>query len=199
MNLAKLFDAQRELGKVGLFAYKGEDRFNKLVLALLVELGELANEQRSWKFWSKDREPRILVSGGSCLHCAGTGNKFYDDDEEGWEWCEYCEDGETYKNPLLEEYVDGLHFVLELGIELDFSELHLIGNVSMPTSEITEMFIDIYQTTTLVKNTRNKIHYSILFEEYLVLGEMLGFTWEQIEQAYFEKNKLNHTRQDSGY
>jgi dimeric dUTPase (all-alpha-NTP-PPase superfamily) len=38
-----------------------------------------------------------------------------------------------------------------------------------------------------------------LFAAYLNLGEMLGFTEEQIEQAYFEKNKINHQRQEVGY
>ncbi|KIO62111.1 Dimeric dUTPase [Caldibacillus thermoamylovorans] len=31
------------------------------------------------------------------------------------------------------------------------------------------------------------------------LAGLLGFTWEQIEQAYLEKNKINHERQESGY
>lgn len=26
-----------------------------------------------------------------------------------------------------------------------------------------------------------------------------GFTWEQIEAAYFKKNQINHARQENGY
>jgi dimeric dUTPase (all-alpha-NTP-PPase superfamily) len=33
----------------------------------------------------------------------------------------------------------------------------------------------------------------------LSLGEFLGFTGEEIEQAYFAKNKINHVRQETGY
>ncbi|WP_399633175.1 dUTP diphosphatase [Sporosarcina sp. SG10008] len=33
----------------------------------------------------------------------------------------------------------------------------------------------------------------------LTLGRALGFEWEQIGIAYFEKNATNHFRQDNGY
>lgn len=36
-------------------------------------------------------------------------------------------------------------------------------------------------------------------ELYIGLGEMLGFTWDQIEEAYYAKNKVNHERQNTGY
>ncbi|WP_338088272.1 dUTP diphosphatase [Lysinibacillus composti] len=39
----------------------------------------------------------------------------------------------------------------------------------------------------------------MVFKEFTVLGEQLGFTWEQVENAYLEKNKINHERQLSGY
>src|SRR5438067_2344368 len=94
MNLEKLFQMQKVLrDRIG---YNEPDRFNKLILAFLVELGECANEQRTWKYWSKDQAPRVNKA-----------RKPYMD----------LEDAEFY-NPLLEEYVDGLHFVLEIGLEL---------------------------------------------------------------------------------
>ena len=36
-------------------------------------------------------------------------------------------------------------------------------------------------------------------ELMLGLGEMLGFKWEHIEEAYYSKYQVNHERQDSGY
>lgn len=41
--------------------------------------------------------------------------------------------------------------------------------------------------------------YVVVFNNFLSLGEMLGFTWEEIEQAYYDKNKINHQRQENGY
>ncbi len=42
-------------------------------------------------------------------------------------------------------------------------------------------------------------NYVYFFEHLIGLGEILGFTWSQIEQAYFEKNAVNHKRQETGY
>jgi dimeric dUTPase (all-alpha-NTP-PPase superfamily) len=45
---------------------------------------------------------------------------------------------------------------------------------------------------------RTKGNYQIVLSLFLALGEMLGFTWDQIEEAYMKKNAKNHRRQDSG-
>jgi dimeric dUTPase (all-alpha-NTP-PPase superfamily) len=173
MNLQKLFETQKVLrDRIG---YKGEDRFEKLILALQVEVGECANEWRGFKFWSKDQEPRVKVPA------------------TGW--------GEPYKNLLLEEYVDGLHFVLEIGLEINYIEFRPIRLISV-TNNITQQFKSIFKIASeldlsmLLIDSRK---YQTLFNNYLLLGEMLGFTWEEIETAYFEKNKVNHIRQDTGY
>ncbi|MBS4207893.1 dUTP diphosphatase [Bacillus sp. FJAT-50079] len=34
---------------------------------------------------------------------------------------------------------------------------------------------------------------------FIVLGEKLGFTWEQIEQAYISKNEVSHARLTEEY
>lgn len=38
-----------------------------------------------------------------------------------------------------------------------------------------------------------------MFEEYLFLGQLVGFSNEQIEEAYVLKNEVNHDRQQQGY
>jgi dimeric dUTPase (all-alpha-NTP-PPase superfamily) len=179
MNPSKLFEAQKILRD--RINYNEPDRFNKLILALLVELGECANEWRGFKFWSVNQLPHTSAVRVPAM---------MDEDKE-------------FYNPLLEEYVDGLHFVLELGIELGFEE-HKI-NAFTPYKNITEQFQDIciqiafltheYRT----KRTDIKHTYKTMFNLFLGLGEMLGFTQEQIEQAYYEKNKINHIRQETGY
>lgn len=73
MNLTKLFQLQENLDKRiteehGLY---GEPLLSKKVLALQVELAELANETRCFKFWS-NRKPSdketILEEYVDCLH-----------------------------------------------------------------------------------------------------------------------------------
>jgi dimeric dUTPase (all-alpha-NTP-PPase superfamily) len=174
MNLTKLFEMQKVLRD--RIAYNEPDRFNKLVLALLVELGECANEWRGFKFWSKDQEPRLKVIVN---------------DPQG-----QCE-GYT-KYPLLEEYVDGLHFVLELGIELewDSNDVPCKTNVN---DNVEVLFIGMYHFASELIFRKNKYLFHTLFGLYQQLGEKLGFTCEQIEQAYYAKNAINHERQDNGY
>lgn len=180
MNLAKLFEVQKVLRD--RINYNEPDRFNKLVLALLVELGECANEWRGFKFWSKDQKARTFGVKG-----VGHGIATY--------------------NPLLEEYVDGLHFVLELGIELEYPELPFANfkPYSYTTPTIEDQFLAIYEDVTNFKNSvayhsdDTLMNFDELVSGYVGLGKMLGLTWEQIEQAYFEKNKVNHQRQSEGY
>lgn len=205
MDLTKLFETQKILrDRIG---YNEPDRFNKLILALLVELGECANEWRGFKFWSKNQEPRTIVEYGICKRCCGLG--FLEDTQED---CPVpnCVDGELTKNPLLEEYVDGLHFILELGLELFekglLKELPETINAIHKWIEldITGQFKQVYWITIKLEiavanePTRAALEYDCLFNDYLTLGEKLGFTENQIIDSYYAKNQINHQRQDSG-
>jgi dimeric dUTPase (all-alpha-NTP-PPase superfamily) len=181
MNLQKLFETQKVLrDRIG---YEGEDRFEKLILALLVEIGECANEWRGFKFWSKDQMPRTNIN--TCEHCNRLGKIN----------CIGCY-GKLYKNPLLEEYVDGLHFVLEIGLEIDYSTMPFNSNHGYKRNTITQQFQLVFG---LAYNMSEDDYFVQLIHAYIHLGEMLGFTWEEIETAYFEKNKVNHERQNTGY
>lgn len=191
MNLTKLFETQKILRD--RINYNEPDRFNKLILALLVELGECANEQRSWKFWSKDQQPRTYEPTGVCFKC-----------DEGEEENCTCNNGIAFKNPLLEEYVDKLHFILEVGIEIGVETVEIVyfGNeykcdsITKQFLELTRRIIELWESGS---NENKRFYWDRLFIVFATLGEMLGFTWEQVEQAYYEKNKINHQRQSEGY
>jgi dimeric dUTPase (all-alpha-NTP-PPase superfamily) len=176
MNLQRLFNVQEVLRE--RINYNEPDRPFKLILALLTEIGECANEQRTWKFWSKDQHPRVWRARAPYMD---------------------IDDADFY-NPVLEEFIDGFHFVIELGIEINVSieELkdQIIPEIYPMQDDITQQFLVVHQYAALMKEDD---YYYELFNEYLNLGKMLGFTWEQIEQAYLDKNKINHLRQDSGY
>lgn len=191
MNITKLFETQRKLDERIEREHprqEGRDRLAEKILALQVEVGECANEARSWKFWSHDQKPRgegIYLEYG-CT-CPGMENKW------------------VKKNPLLEEYVDGLHFVLSLGLELKI-DIDLIENELKDFSKwvaVEKQFIYILHLASYFPyiNDRDVViaYYISLITNFVGLGEMLGFTHEQIEKAYFAKNKINHERQESGY
>lgn len=213
MNLQKLFDLQRQLDERIEKEHPrqpGEDRLAKKNLALLVELGELANEWRGFKFWSNDQEPRIQVKI-PCRNCGGHGEGYF----AGHKWtgkkekCIFCNGTGIMgvKNPLLEEYVDCLHFLLSIGIDIGYQPTQpkpeSLPNIISQFHELFYLLADLEFCTNLaeVKNKQFILEgrYIEVFEHFLGLGEMLGFTWEEIEESYFKKNRENHERQNNGY
>lgn len=170
-------------------AHEYENRLYKKILALLVELGECANEWRGFKFWSIDQEPRteVLIV---CDECGGSGRN-----HSGY--CGSCHGGYVGKeNPLLEEYVDCLHFILsignDLGYRIDFAKRYEYESIERQFKELFWEISDLEKASSITD-------YTSMFAKFAGLGNMLGFTWIEIEQAYLSKNEINHERQDKGY
>lgn len=202
MNLAKLFELQRQLDEHIEQQHPrqpGEDRLAKKILALQVELGELANCWRGFKYWSKDQKPRT---------------------QKVVQWkpifkLETLPDGDLItrteyeplkvKNPLLEEYVDCLHFILSIGLEITEPDMLDLKRWNLTKADnITEQFLWLMSDVTELYNSLcndgfSNFDYEFLLLRFIHLGEMLGFTWEQIEEAYMRKNAVNHERQNNGY
>ena len=187
MDIQKLYDMQRVLDQHILDKHeelKGQDNLEWKVLALQVELGECANEWRGFKKWSNDRKPRTKVvikePQGQCA--------------------------DVIKYPLLEEYVDCLHFVLSIGLEIGMVDY--MNNESLLKPErygdksIIKRFSDLIGSISTLLIIRPHVRagvYKSIFDDFVKLGCQLGFTWEQVEQAYLDKNKVNHERQLTGY
>ncbi|PLR68363.1 MULTISPECIES: dUTP diphosphatase [Bacillaceae] len=162
MNLEKLFEMQKNLdSKIEKqHNLEHEPLLEKKILALLVEVGELANETRCFKFWSLKPPAEASV--------------------------------------ILEEYVDGVHFILSLGIEIGITaNIKYESNDSEQT--LTEHFMQVYEKIAQFEKSHSEDHYLKLFRQYLMLGQALGFSGEQVEAAYVLKNEVNHDRQKQGY
>jgi len=192
MNLQKLFDMQRKLDEHIEREHPrkpDEDRLAKKILALQVELGELANEWRGFKFWSHDQVPRTRVLVNRTTDDIGFKNI----------------GPEHIKNQLLEEFADGLHFLLSIGLEITEPDMIDLKRWNLTKADnITEQFLWIMSDVTelyngLCNDGFSKFEYELLLLRFIHLGEMLGFTWEQIEEAYLQKNAENHARQENGY
>ena len=161
MKLEKLFKMQKELDD-RIIKQHGLENKNLLpgtILALQVELAELANEWQGFKHWKVNPQP---------------------------------------KPKMLEEYVDGLHFILSIGNELNF--VHVCKDLKpIKNKSIIEQFIFINTKVGILLTLHSIPNYLHIVQSFIGLGEMLGFTWQEIEQAYLEKNKVNHLRQTEGY
>lgn len=129
------------------------------ILAFAVELGELANETRCFKYWSL-KEP-------------------------------------SSKELTLEEYGDGIHFLLSLGIDLKL-ELKVIES-NEPNEDISAQFMQVYHSMIQLNHCFNVGNYLNLFQDFLAIGALLDFDGEQIRTYYFLKNQKNHQRQDTNY
>jgi len=199
MNLAKLFELQRQLDEHIEKEHprqEGEDRLAKKILALFVELGELANEHRGFKYWSNDQEPR---TGGECSCDDGYIDVYMGHGVVEQDICPRCEGMGELPNTLLEEYVDCLHFILSIGLETGKYKEVEFQALYADEQDIVMQFNVLFDKVGDFFAYRTKGNYQIVLSLFLTLGEMLGFTWKQIEEAYLRKNAVNHQRQEMGY
>jgi len=163
MNTEMLFKMQKELDRhiESQHGLEEEDLFDRKVLSLLVEIGELANETRCFKFWSVKPSSDIEV--------------------------------------ILEEFVDGVHFILSIGIECGFEDICAIDSAICDESNTSSQFLAVYESVQKFRRSRMRDDYIHLFASYMKLAEQLGLSESQIQQAYIQKNEVNYDRQRKGY
>ena|SRR5690625_143364 len=138
---------------------EGQDLIEEKVLALLVELGELANETRCFKFWSTK--------------------------------------GKSDQETILEEYVDNIHFLLSIGLEKGFQFTQIVS-ANTRLNE-TKQFNYVFNCCLQFYRDQSERNYIQLFQAYLQLGNLLGFSEKSILEAYHKKNEVNYERQEQGY
>lgn len=98
---------------------------------------------------------------------------------------------------ILAEYVDGLHFIMSLG--LDYGYRYESQLIETDASSETEHFNRVFASCTAFKQKPSATNYNNLFVCYLELGNKLGFDEETIYQGYRKKNEINYERQEEGY
>lgn len=105
--------------------------------------------------------------------------------------------GPSSREVILEEYVDGLHLILSIGNDLD---VNINGEIYPKTQgTYVKAFTHIVDEIMILTDFDKEEVYWELLNEYLGFGMSLGFTLEEIEIGYKEKNRINHNRQESGY
>ncbi|MFC4355953.1 dUTP diphosphatase [Chryseomicrobium palamuruense] len=162
MNLTKLFQMQRDLDRyIEKQRDIQNDVFERKVVALYVELGELANETRCFKFWSSK--------------------------------------GPSAKEVILEEYVDSIHFLLSLGLEKEWHEKVEVWPPGRHVQDLTEGFLITYEAIAKLRIEPTLDRYQSVWEGYAEIARQLGFTTDEVTEAYYQKNEINYARQQSGY
>lgn len=161
INLEELYQLQAGLDKdiADKHGVTYESTHSRRLLALIVELGELANETRCFKYWS---------------------NK-----------------GPSAKEIVMDEYADGLHFLLSLGIPLHARKYKY--KLKGTGEDLTLQFHHLYQAATRLLTDYTLEAYEDCFQKYLNLAVDLGSTSDDIVHAYKSKLAVNYHRQETNY
>jgi len=202
MNIAKMVLLQKDLDEVinknhpiGL----NENRTANKITALVVELAEFANEARFFKYWSEDTEPRTEVR-----HYARNSGKYLPN--------------YITTNPMLEEYVDSVHFFLSVAIDKGWEKALYVPEENLIKLDekgfpggITEAYNGViynlmksqYEGNAKYKGEHYRSSENFFNEAwflFMAIGQVgYGFTEEDIEAAYILKNEENHSRQNNNY
>jgi len=128
-------------------------------LSLLVEIGELANATRCFKYWS---------------------NKSSESQER-----------------ILDEYADGLHFFLSLGIDIKTNKKSY--HFTKHADTLTDQILLVYARINHFIKKMDDNSFQKAFQAFLNLLPLLGYRWKSAAQAYYKKLDENHTRQVNNY
>ena len=200
MNFKKLQAMQAKLDEA-ILADKApmtaEERFNKTLVALSVEIAEVANTVEHFKFW-KDNKGKVdkkrFIESRSIL----TGEKdglLYDS-----YLYVYVTQNEAHKLTLIEECSDALHFILSLANQMEYE----INGFNFIEAEYTkeEMYLATQASVCLLLVASGKdkfVEFELLVNYFFDYVTELGITDEELEQAYYDKNKVNYERLENGY
>lgn len=161
IELEKLFQAQAKLDATIAenHGISYETTRHRRIMACLVEIGELANATRCFKYWSnKKSEPDDIV---------------------------------------LDEFADGLHFFLSLGVDIKTSKRSY--NLTKHMDNLTDQFLEVYHRLDVFRKKQDDVSYIKAFQAFLNLLPLLGYRWKKLEEAYYKKLGVNYNRQETNY
>lgn len=136
-----------------------QETLERRFLSLYVEIGELANATRCFKYWSnKPSEPRERV---------------------------------------MDEFADGLHFLLSLGIALDIKNHSFMKKET--TEDLSNLFVKMYSVIDELHTKKNEDTYQKTFETLLLIASKLNMNKDDIFASYLLKLGENYHRQETNY
>ena len=204
MNFKKLQAMQAKLDEA-ILADKApmtaEERFNKTLVALSVEIAEIANTVEHFKFWKDNKgkvdSKRFIVTPGI------VNNLIKDDylDNLDNTTMQYVTEKQAHHLTLIEECSDALHFILSLANQIDYKIVglgkHFKISEDADSLEKNFLFLNYVIGSSEFKHFRTDLEMIIdVFFSYI---NQLGIAQQELEQAYYDKNKINYERLENGY
>ncbi len=161
-NFTKLAEKQVALDKLikdKCPEMKDQQYWEDRIIALIVEVAELSNEIRFFKYWS---------------------NKPASD-----------------KEVILSELVDCLHFAFSLGNTIENeSWIFAADDIKRPLPHI---FFDLVARLHKMVFDNSTKKFKSMLNNIAEIAWHMGYTQEDIEEAYDKKNAINYQRQEEGY
>ena len=105
--------------------------------------------------------------------------------------------GPESKERVLDEFADGLHFLLSLGIDQNY----IVDEIEVEDDELslTDNLLKTYELTSIFYQSQTESNYLAAFSSYLRALFKLGYDWGEAKEAYYLKLKENHVRQETNY
>ena len=97
----------------------------------------------------------------------------------------------------MDEYVDGLHFFLSLGIDIKASKRKY--HYTKHSDDLTEQILEVYRLSTIFLKKQDEKSYVKAFQAFINIVPILKVRWTTIEKAYYKKLGENYSRQDHNY
>ena len=98
---------------------------------------------------------------------------------------------------VLDEYVDGLHFFLSLGIDINTSKKQY--NYTKKADNLTKQILEVYRLASNFYKMQDEKSYIKAFQAFINITPLLKVRWTTIEKAYYKKLGENYHRQDTNY
>jgi dimeric dUTPase (all-alpha-NTP-PPase superfamily) len=149
-----------------------ESTVDRKIIAFKVEFGEFLNEHKFFKYWKVGKTPH-------------TSAPYWDEKLNQI----------SYKNPMLEEFVDGIAFLLALGIERKWDRfIRALEVVGLESKTLSTLSIDIFHNPLSSCG-----HWMQCMLDMLQFASLVGLSIQDIEDGYQDKYEINIRRQKEGY
>lgn len=102
------------------------------------------------------------------------------------------------KDVLLEEYIDGFHFIISIAnaLKLNIVDLEIL---EQDYQNLNLAFLALFSETLKLVETKSQSVINQWFNIYYTIGKLCNFTGSDIFNGYLAKNKINHLRQEQNY
>lgn len=105
------------------------------------------------------------------------------------------------KNILLEEYADGIHFLISIGNTLKINFNNYLYKYPIKNNQITltQLYLKCFEVYINFIKIKNEKRYFNVLNIFFALAKKMNFTEKELILSYKKKIKINYKRQINNY